>query len=1440
MAIGTTACLVRAVIKASLFCNKPAQTSPPIVPMTRHSLTPAVITAFIAIMHAALIAAPTISAITRSPATPTNNDSVTVTASVQPSAGTTISQVQLTYGTGVVTTGTVFRETMNATQTATSWNGTGALNPWTVTALRAAGDVKQKFGNANHTAPIVLTNCTTNGTTQVTCASTAALWPGMSINGTNISAGTKVSSISNATTFILSTSATGSGSALSLTAAGVTLTNCTTTGGSANVSCASTTGLMVGMGITGTGIAPNPSVASITDATNFVLNANANTGATGLTLTGSECGLEFSSGSVNYTDTMVATTNSMDTGNASAGYVEFYVRTSDFISNNGWTMQILSSDGTTWNTRASESYAANTISLTNCTLNATTTVTCASTTGLATGMTVQGATLRLLNCGTTNTNATVNCADTTGLAVGMYLNGNGLPNAARVISIVPNTSFTMSANANATGTVSVLANYLNGNTTISSITNGTTFVLNAAPVYSGGGLALDATTINHGYALKHYDLTAGDRSSNMKLRFQFSGYVAANPARIPLCDIDDVIVVITASVAPNVITMFDDGAHGDGAAGDGVFGATIPSWPTGTTVTYTISATDNLGGTATSSSASYTVVTAVPSLAVTPSTQLSATGNAGGPFTPSGITYTVSNTGTGSMNWTASKTAGWLTLSANGGTLAAGVSTSVTASINSTNANNLTGGSYSDTVTFTNTSNGTGNTTRGVTLTAYGIPSAPVLPAVPAFARGTTETFSWAAVASAASYTLQISTTANFATVLSTQTVTNPRGSFINLTEGVTYYYRVLASSPAGSSTYSNVIAVIPDATAPSVAITSPATNSNTTVASITVSGTSSDALSGVAVVKVNNVPATTSNGFATWTATVPLGFGSNGITATATDNAGNFTTTAPVVVTLTVAQTYNPLYIPDTMTGTTFNLTLDQSAKQYFTGAATQTYGYNKALFWGPTLIMKKGDLVQVHLKNNLIDTTTTHWHGFHIPSIMDGGPRQTIPAGTTWSPSFYVKNNAATYWYHPHLHTTTQQQVTMGGGGLIIVQDDEEAALPLPRTYGVDDIPLVLTSRRFVGQGAGANQFALNGAFGDFMLVNGTLNPQVNLPAQVVRLRILDGEVARNHNLGFSDNRTFYVIATDGGLLNAPVPVTRMVMGNAERYEILVDLRDLAPGSSLDLMTYNSNQPAGYSGGQVGTTGANGSLLNNIDFVDVHINIVATTANPITSIPTTLAHNVYWTSADVTNNRTVNLTGVGGAPLSFDNLVYSPSLINQTVNFNTVEQWTLANVSNLAHTFHIHDIQFYLTSVPGGVPAYMQGWKDSFIIPQLSSVSFITKFDDFASNTNPFMFHCHFLQHEDGGLMGQFLVQNNAVEDLAVASFARNGTNPAIALQFKATPGTTYTLQYSPNMTIGSWTDVGSVTSDGASASFNETDPTRLGQARGFYRIAMPVVSQ
>ncbi len=542
------------------------------------------------------------------------------------------------------------------------------------------------------------------------------------------------------------------------------------------------------------------------------------------------------------------------------------------------------------------------------------------------------------------------------------------------------------------------------------------------------------------------------------------------------------------------------------------------------------------------------------------------------------------------------------------------------------------------------------------------------------------------------------------------------------------------------------------------------------------------------------------------------------------------------------VGQTYNTLWIPPTLSGTNFNLSLNQTNKQLLAGTKTTTYAYNNNEFWGPTLIMNKGDLVQINVTNNLIDTTTTHWHGFHIPAIMDGGPHQTIPPGTTWSPMFYVQNDAATYWYHPHLHEKTQEQLTRGAGGMIIIRDAQEAALSLPRTYGVDDIPLALTSRRF-----SANQFVtVNSAYGDSLLANGTLSAQVSLPAQFVRLRILNAEIERSYNLGFSDGRTFHVIATDGGLVNAPIAVTRVVLAVGERVELLLNLTTNTVGSSLNLQAFNSGQARDFPGGEPATAGQFGSLLNNTNFNVLHIDVIAATANPITTLPTVLKTNSFWTTNDVTHSRTVSITG--GFPntatplFTFDNMSFSPTVFNQTLNLNAVEKWTITNASGFSHSFHIHDIQFNLISRTGGnnsgIKTFEQGWKDTLFVGQNQAVTFIAKFDGFASPSNPFMYHCHFSNHEDEGLMGQFLVVNNAVEDLAIASYTRTGTNGNIALQFKSTVGTTYTLQYSTTLTTGSWIDIGSVTSDGNSAGFTETDSARLAQARGFYRVKIPTI--
>ena len=462
-------------------------------------------------------------------------------------------------------------------------------------------------------------------------------------------------------------------------------------------------------------------------------------------------------------------------------------------------------------------------------------------------------------------------------------------------------------------------------------------------------------------------------------------------------------------------------------------------------------------------------------------------------------------------------------------------------------------------------------------------------------------------------------------------------------------------------------------------------------------------------------------------------------------------------VATTAVAQTYTTLWIPDTLRGTTFNLTVKDTMKQLRSGNQTITGGINNS-FWGPTLFFNKGDTVHLNVKNKLNDSTTIHWHGMHLPAVMDGGPHQVIPPGTTWSPYWKVTNNAGTYWYHPHLHEMTLEHVSKGIGGFIIVRDPAEAALTLPRKYGVDDIPLVLTSRRYDN----SNQFIVqNTAYGDYLLTNGTHSAQVSLPKQYVRLRILNAEIERGYNLGFSDNRTFYIIANDGGLLSAPVAVTRVKLMVGERVEILVNLSNDNVGTSVDLKAYNSNQTFGFPGGEAGTTGQFGSLLNNIDFTVLHINVAAQTASPVTALPSTLVSNTYWTNNDVTNSRTLTITGgtpgQPNNPFVFDNTPFVLSTINKTVTLNQVEKWTVKNSNIFGHTFHIHDVEFKIIERNGSaanVGAYEQGWKDVMFVPVNESVSFIAKFDDYADPLHPFMYHCHFSNHEDDGMMGQFVV--------------------------------------------------------------------------------------
>ena len=201
-----------------------------------------------------------------------------------------------------------------------------------------------------------------------------------------------------------------------------------------------------------------------------------------------------------------------------------------------------------------------------------------------------------------------------------------------------------------------------------------------------------------------------------------------------------------------------------------------------------------------------------------------------------------------------------------------------------------------------------------------------------------------------------------------------------------------------------------------------------------------------------------------------------------------------------------NELFIPETLSGNEFNLSLQNGTTQLFDGDATATMGANGGNL-APTLIFEQGEFVNINVTNNIGEETTIHWHGMHISPENDGGPHSVIIPGETWNPNFIVMDKACTMWYHPHLHQKTNEHVTKGITGFIIIRDGEETALELPRNYGVDDFPLNLQTKQFDT----SNQIVI-GEHGDNVpMVNSTIEAFVEFPAQVVRMRVLNGSSMR-----------------------------------------------------------------------------------------------------------------------------------------------------------------------------------------------------------------------------------------------------------------------------------------------------------------------------------------
>jgi blue copper oxidase len=475
-----------------------------------------------------------------------------------------------------------------------------------------------------------------------------------------------------------------------------------------------------------------------------------------------------------------------------------------------------------------------------------------------------------------------------------------------------------------------------------------------------------------------------------------------------------------------------------------------------------------------------------------------------------------------------------------------------------------------------------------------------------------------------------------------------------------------------------------------------------------------------------------------------------------------------------------NPLKIPPLEAGSVtdgvrhYDLTLGKSSSTFLPGTTTETFGVNGD-YLGPTLLMQRDEQVAMAVHNRLEEPTTLHWHGFHVPAIADGGPHQQIEHGESWHPGFRVRQNGGTFWYHSHVLHKAGEQVFKGLAGMILVRDEQDSQLGLPGTYGVDDIPLVVQDRRFGNSGnfsyMSRYEDMVKGMHGDTILVNGTWQPLFVPTTRLVRFRLLNGANARTFTFAFDDGRRFHQIASDGGLLSSPVPMDRLELYPGERAEILVDFSD---GQEVTLVSLamNTNFPV--------FQGALSEIMRSLNtqaFDILRIQPSSSLEGEV-RIPERLANIERPVVEEQMQVRQFRLSmgfgtrsganrgpgtgtrsglggGHGGGNSSINGRVMDIDYINATIPVGSTEVWELTNNSPMAHPFHVHHGQFLILDRNGNPPPPNEmGWKDTVKVGSGELVRIMMRFENFVDPDNPYMYHCHILEHEDQGMMGQFLI--------------------------------------------------------------------------------------
>ena len=431
------------------------------------------------------------------------------------------------------------------------------------------------------------------------------------------------------------------------------------------------------------------------------------------------------------------------------------------------------------------------------------------------------------------------------------------------------------------------------------------------------------------------------------------------------------------------------------------------------------------------------------------------------------------------------------------------------------------------------------------------------------------------------------------------------------------------------------------------------------------------------------------------------------------------------------------PLKIPPVLTGQDITLTMAQTEQQLLpTGPKTTMWTYDGS-FPGPTIRRPSGVTTNLTIKNDLpasAGSLSTHHHGAQTTEDSDGQPSTfLIPPGASKTYKYPAVDRgaperASPEWYHDHRDMVTGRNVWMGLLGAWILDDPFEKSLNLPT--GDQDIPLMVTDRTFNADNQIPYTFSASGVLGDVVLVNGVPQPFHEVGDRRYRFRIYNVSNKRDYRFRLSNGQAMTQIGTDSGLLPAPVSRTSILLGPAERADVVIDFA----GRLGERIVLQNGEAFGPSDRVAEVM----QFRVNRDETDTSSPVPAA-LRPLPPTDTPVVTRT-WDFDRTAGKWTIN--GVG----------FDPARVDATPTLGTTERWVFRNPDvpgAQTHMVHVHLNDQKGVSRNGQPPPSFERVKDTWYVAPGDEVVVDIPFSDYSGK---FIMHCHVLEHEDDGMMTQF----------------------------------------------------------------------------------------